>query len=135
MSEEAKVLFANEAFYLAFRNRDFTAMDNLWSRSHDVACIHPGWPALFGREEVMDSWKGILQNEGAPQIFCREAEVFLFGEIAQVVCYETIGQGVLVATNVFSREKDGWLLVHHHAGPCNISPDAFEEEDAPPHLQ
>ena len=43
---EAAVLFANEAFYRAFADRDMDAMAALWAADGPVACIHPGWPAL-----------------------------------------------------------------------------------------
>jgi hypothetical protein len=66
MSETAAILFANNAFYIAFRGRDLEAMDDLWAREAPVACIHPGWHALSGREDVMDSWEGILTNPNAP---------------------------------------------------------------------
>ena len=42
MPEHAAVLFANDAFYLAFANRDYDAMDVIWARDAPVTCIHPG---------------------------------------------------------------------------------------------
>ena len=35
-----------------------------------------------------------------------------------VICYERIGQDFLLATNVFIRSGDGWLMVHHQSGPA-----------------
>ena len=128
MSDSAAVLFVNEAFYEAFRARDFDTMDQLWARRGQVACIHPGWRALTGREEVMRSWQGILGGEHSPEVFCRGAEAFVERDIALVVCYEVIGSTVLVATNVFRREDGAWRLAHHQAGPCDLGPEAFGEE-------
>ena len=34
--ERDAVLFSNEAFYRAFADRDFAAMDALWSRRHST---------------------------------------------------------------------------------------------------
>lgn len=130
MSAHAAVLFVNDAFYEAFRNRDQQTMEDLWARHGPVACIHPGWQALSTREEVMESWQAILANPNAPDIVCRGAEAFVLGEAAFVICYEVIGQDVLVATNVFVREAGDWKIAHHQAGPCN-SPPSFPERQEP----
>lgn len=117
MSEIDTVLAANAAFYDAFLRRDLRAMERLWARNAPAACIHPGWPALYGREAVLASWAEILANPGAPAIRCAEPRVSLLGEAAFVVCHEVIGNGRLVATNVFVREEGEWRMVHHQAGP------------------
>jgi len=57
---EREVLEANAAFYAAFEQRDPEAMDALWAREAPVACLHPGWEPLFGREAVVGSWRRIL---------------------------------------------------------------------------
>jgi ketosteroid isomerase-like protein len=135
MSETAAVLFANDAFYIAFRGRDLAAMDDLWAREAPVACIHPGWHALSGREDVMDSWQGILTNPNSPQINCHKARAYLAGDSGFVICYETMGDTVLVATNIFVREAGTWKLAHHQAGPCDLQPAALEEDSEPAALQ
>jgi ketosteroid isomerase-like protein len=128
MSEQAAVLFANEAFYVAFAVCDFPAMDAVWSRRPSVTCIHPGWSALSGRDPVMESWRSILANPNAPRVGCRNAVAHVLGDIAYVVCYEAIDGSFLVATNVFVREDGGWKLVHHQAG---ATPPPPPEEPAP----
>ena len=50
MSDEEAVLAANEEFYRAFAARDLAAMDALWAQETPVACVHPGWDALVGRD-------------------------------------------------------------------------------------
>ena len=59
---DAAVLAANAAFYSAFATRDMTAMSELWAAEAPVACTHPGWPVLLGRDDVLASWRGILEN-------------------------------------------------------------------------
>lgn len=135
MNEGAAVLFVNEAFYAAFRERDMETMQGLWARRAPVACIHPGWHALDAREDIIESWQAILGNPDSPRIQCRNAEAFVLGESAFVVCYEVVGESVLVATNVFVREDDSWRLVHHQAGPCSAPPDLDEAEPGPGALQ
>ena len=135
MSESAAVLFANDAFYAAFQSRDLEAMDGLWASAAPVACIHPGWPALSGREDVMDSWRSILNGDSPPDIRCRNAEAFVHGESAFVICYELVGGGVLVASNLFVREEGQWRMVHHQAGPVNMIPDSLKEPEETGPLQ
>jgi ketosteroid isomerase-like protein len=125
--DQDEVLAANAAFYRAFAARDVDAMDALWARQAPVACVHPGWHALSGRDAVMASWRGILRGPGAPDIACGDATSHVFGESAFVVCDERLPGGVLVATNVFVREEGAWRLVHHHAGPI-----ADADEDGRP---
>lgn len=126
---EREILAANQAFYDAFRAEDGDAMDALWARRAPVACIHPGWPALRGRDVVVASWRAIMAN-GAPPIRCASPQLQLLGEVAVVLCEELIGGGRLAATNVFVREDGRWLLVHHQAGQVAGSPAAGDEAEA-----
>ncbi len=108
-------LAANQAFYAALARGDAAAMDALWSRRQPVACIHPGWPVLAGREAVMKAWASILRDP--PRITTETARVLDYGDSAVVLCIEKIGDNRLAATNVFTREPEGWRMVHHQAGP------------------
>ena len=110
------VISANEAFYDAFAAADMEAMEAIWAQDAPVTCLHPGWPKLDGREAVLKSWRGILENPGRPRIECIHPSVSLYGDTAVVLCYETIESGCLLATNVFVREGEAWRMTHHHAG-------------------
>jgi ketosteroid isomerase-like protein len=128
--EELEVLAANEAFYDAFARKDAAAMDALWARDTPVACLHPGWAALVGREPVVESWRRILLGGGAPaSIRCERARAHLAGGMAWVICEEILPGGALVATNLFVRERGSWRLVHHHASP--LPPPAPRPEGLP----
>jgi ketosteroid isomerase-like protein len=132
MPERDAVLFANEAFYRAFADRDVAAMEALWSRAAPVACIHPGWSALVTRRDVIESWRRILTNQNSPKVSCREPSAFVHGDVAFVICYEEIDGNFLVATNVFRREGRQWKLIHHQAGPTSYAPAEDEEEEEEP---
>lgn len=126
MSDTDAVLFANEAFYRAFADRDENAMDALWSGSDQVACLHPGWGPLFGRDIVVESWKAIIRNDDSPVIQCHDPRAHVYGDTAYVICFEEIMKTFLVATNVFVREGRVWKMVHHQAGPTSAKPSVDE---------
>jgi hypothetical protein len=133
VSDDLTVLFANEAFYVAFAECDLKAMDRVWSERTRVTCIHPGWPVLNDREQVMKSWQAILANPASPKIVCHRPMVRLLGDTAYVICYEAIGGGTLVATNIFTRENGAWRMVHHQAGTA--PPLTGSGEQTPHRLQ
>ena len=118
-SPEQELLRANQAFYEAFATRDIEAMDELWARGLPVACVHPGWPALYGREEVISSWRSILLGNAAPRVACEEPQAAVFGDSGFVVCIERIEDEALVATNYFVLQQGIWQMVHHQGGPMN----------------
>lgn len=121
-AERQAVAAANAEFYRAFGAGDFSAMDAVWANGAEVVCIHPGWPPVRGRDDVMASWRGILANPPEPAVQPAEEQVYLMGAAAMVVCFETIGEIFLVATNLFLREEGAWRLVHHHAGVTEHRP-------------
>jgi ketosteroid isomerase-like protein len=114
---EAEVLAANEAFYRAFNEKDYAAMDALWARRASVWCIHPGWNMLSGREDVMASWQAILSNEGQPRIVAGGASTYVVGAFAVVTCRELVAGSPLAATNIFVIEDGAWRMMHHHSSP------------------
>jgi ketosteroid isomerase-like protein len=127
MTDEDEVLAANAAFYAAFASSDAEAMDAIWALRAPVACVHPGWSALVGRDRVMDSWRRILRGGSSP-ITCGGAVAHLLGEAAFVTCLERLPGATLIASNFFVREDGRFRMVHHHAGPAARP----EEAPAPP---
>lgn len=122
MNDQELVLKANEAFYAAFAQGDFTAMQAVWARSAPVACLHPGWPPLHDRIKIMQSWQGILANPPKPSIMVLQPQVQLHGDTAVVICWEAIGNLHLVATNIFVREGGTWRMVMHQSGQTSHAP-------------
>jgi len=110
------VLSVNEAFYDAFGAADMQAMSSIWAAEAPVSCLHPGWAPLKGREAVLSSWQGIMENPNRPRIECVESSANIYGEAAIVLCYESLQGGFLLATNMFVKEEGAWRMVHHHAG-------------------
>jgi SnoaL-like protein len=111
---EVDLLNANRAFYAIFTKADYSAMDALWARVAAVSCIHPGWPPICGRDEVMSTWKGILRRPSKINAFGERATIV--GDVGLVIGFESLGNISLVATNVFAWEEGGWKMIHHQAG-------------------
>ncbi|TDJ26296.1 MAG: DUF4440 domain-containing protein [Gammaproteobacteria bacterium] len=126
-----QALFVNEAFYLAFAQKDLTAMDNLWARDHPVICVHPGWPALTDRAEIMQTWRQILGNPQQPGIDFYDVEGHAVGDSVMVTCYEALPNGVCTASNGFVLEGDEIRMFHHHAGQCVNPPEPSVQERGP----
>lgn len=131
MSAHPALIFANDAFYRAFADRDIVAMAEVWAETDPVSCLHPGWAPLIGRDVVLASFKAILEGPAPPQIAPEAAEAAVHGDIGIVICYEAIAGDYLVATNVFRREGARWRLVHHQAGPVNDPPPEPDEPASP----
>ena len=109
--------------------------------------MHPGWPVLTGRGEVLRSYALIMANTEYIQFFLTDLRVSVAGDTALVTCTENILSGgpapqegdelgplvgqLVVATNVFRRTADGWKLWSHHASPV-LAESGDEEDDETP---
>lgn len=132
------LLAANRRFYKAFVDRDFSAMEEIWSQDHEVACIHPGWPALTGRERVMRSWQELMMSARIPAVRFGAERATVMGDVGLVVCEEYVDTTTVAVTNLFARTTAGWTLIHHQASAVStavtddgLSSDAFSMDDFP----
>lgn len=125
MTQLDALIFANEAFYAAFRDGDMAAMEQLWATETAVCCVHPGWNPLFGRDAVLQSWRRILRGGTRPNIICHDPKPQITDNVGMVVCFEQIGADFLVATNLYLRhpKHNIWQLFHHQSGPAAAPPD------------
>nr|BFE84640.1 hypothetical protein GCM10020093_072410 [Planobispora longispora] len=63
--DTAAVETVNQAFYTAIENADLDRMTEIWAEESgggQVSCVHPGWPIVSGRAEVLRSWALIMAN-------------------------------------------------------------------------
>ncbi|MFF2958649.1 nuclear transport factor 2 family protein [Streptomyces sp. NPDC057963] len=144
----AAVEQANTAFYEAMERGDFEELSGLWLPGEDltVSCVHPGWPVLTGRGEVLRSYALIMANTEYIQFFLTDVGVAMTGDTALVTCTENILSGgpaedgnalgplvgqLVVATNVFRRTTDGWKLWSHHGSPVLTETDDEDDEETP----
>jgi len=127
-AEKSRILFANEAFYAAFRAADFKAMDALWSRRRNVAVYHPNWQGIMGRDGVMASWYRIMVEGAPPDVFPHDQVVIQARKAAFVICTEDTGGAQTIATNTFVKEDGIWRLTHHQATPLPVAAQDRPEE-------
>lgn len=147
-TDSEQVALANTTFYEAMERGDFETLSGLWLDGADdvVSCVHPGWPVLTGRGEVLRSYALIMANTEYIQFFLTDVAVSLAADTALVTCTENILSGgpaeeagelgplvgqLVVATNVFRRTADGWKIWSHHGSPVLAETDE-EQDDEPP---
>ncbi|PCG82554.1 DUF4440 domain-containing protein [Streptomyces sp. WZ.A104] len=144
----AEVEAANTAFYEALERGDYEELSGLWLPGEDltVSCVHPGWPVLSGRGEVLRSYALIMANTEYIQFFLTDVNIAMTGDTALVTCTENILSGgpaedgnalgplvgqLVVATNVFRRTPDGWKLWSHHGSPVLTETDEDDDGETP----
>lgn len=136
----------NGELYAAIEAGDLDRMGRVWldhPHQQDPVCVHPGWPPIQGRDQILRSWAAIMANTSYIQFFLTDVEVSIAGDVAVVTCAENIltavgdtetessalAGGHVVATNVFRRTPRGWRLWVHHASPVLAAHDGDVEED------
>ncbi|MGW2015414.1 nuclear transport factor 2 family protein [Streptomyces sp. NPDC001927] len=145
-TDTSAVEAANTAFYEAMEIGDFEAVSALWldDGATPISCVHPGWPVLSGRGEVLRSYALIMANTEYIQFFLTDVKISLGGDVAVVTCTENILSGgpaedgaelgplvgqLVVATNVFRRTFEGWKIWSHHGSPVLTESDDEEDEE------
>lgn len=98
---------ANRAFYEALERADFELLTALWLAPEDVSyseesdeaedtsisCVHPGWPVLTGRGEVLRSYALIMANTEYIQFFLTDVHISIVADTALITCTENILSG------------------------------------------
>lgn len=147
-TDKEQVDALNTAFYEAMERGDMDGLSELWldGDSPGVSCVHPGWPVLSGRGEVLRSYALIMANTEYIQFFLTDVVVSVAGDTALVTCTENILSGgpaeesgalgplvgqLVVATNVFRRTLDGWRVWSHHGSPVLAETDDDQDDETP----
>ena len=130
---------AESAFYAAFESRDLAAMEAVWSSAADTLCIHPMGPALHGWPSIARSWTAVFQGIGDARFSLSHLKVLEQAGLCVRFVHENIHHGpgftglsLVLATNVFRKERAGWRMVSHHASPGGVLREADEEPGARP---
>ncbi|MFG3347368.1 nuclear transport factor 2 family protein [Streptomyces sp. NPDC048018] len=127
---------------------DFDGITELWldDGATEISCVHPGWPVLTGRGEVLRSYALIMANTDYIQFFLTDVEISMSADVAVVTCTENILSGgpaedgaslgplvgqLVVATNVFRRTSEGWRVWSHHGSPVIPEDPSGDAADTP----
>lgn len=127
---------AESAFYSAFEMGDAQLMEAVLAEQ-GVCCVHPGSLPLVGREAVLDSWAHILSNSMEPVIYPEVLNRSVFDEIAVHLVAERIARdhqpdsptSLVLATNVYVRQQNGWRIMEHHASLPREREDQTREKE------
>ncbi len=113
---------AEDAFYLAFQNRDANAMMQVWAEDESIVCIHPTGSRLEGPAVIGRRWQSIFEHSPELEFTISDTTRMREGSIAVHVVYEHIRlqkndrhQAPVVATNIYRLTDEGWRMVLHHA--------------------
>ena len=125
MTEIEAVKLANQWFYRVFETLDIDQMSGVWDDQYEVTCVHPGWPLIQGRDDVIQSWASIFNNTMVMQFTITETSVHIDRDWAWVVCTESlrsvvdgrVNEAKIEATNIFSKHGERWMIIHHHGSP------------------
>ena len=125
LTDQEAVKEANQRFYEAFGALDIDGMDAVWDNSDRSLCVHPGWQPLVGWPLIRESWQAILNNATLLHFNVQYINMVVSGTCAWVTCVENItsvlqgraGNFGVLATNIFVRADQGWLMIAHHASP------------------
>jgi ketosteroid isomerase-like protein len=120
-----------EQYYAAYDeaiNGDPDPMLQLWSQEPYVSAMHSVSDEEVGWELVSAVWRAISENISSGTIAFEMLASHINGDLGFVVGIE---QGSVVindeeipfqlrVTNIFEREDDSWMVVHHHG---DVSPE------------
>jgi len=112
-SEEAEIVF-----YESFIQGDADVMSALWAEA-DVVCVHPGSGLISGHDAVVRSWKHILENFQGGEIRTTLLNKTVSGDltvhvVAEEIMDKDVVMAVVIATNVYQKFSQGWLMIEHH---------------------
>lgn len=127
LDEKPAVLAANQRYYEAFEARDLDAMSDLWDRTEQALCTHPGWATLEGWGAVAASFFALFQNGGQIQFVLTRERATVVGDAAWVSVDENLlgdqGGVTVSALNLFVRKGGGWRMIGHHGSVVQAGPD------------
>ena len=126
----------NERFYEAICNANLSLMEELWAKTDEAKCVHPGWPIIFGWEKIRESWQTIFRTGGLADIEISNVYIDINGSSAWLNCTErlsyVIDDQVIITmaqtTNIFELNEEKWHMVLHHASPMPIPQSEISTE-------
>ncbi|WFU18724.1 nuclear transport factor 2 family protein [Bradyrhizobium sp. CB3481] len=123
--DKADVLAANTQVEQAFSKLHVRAIEATWAQDGSVSVIHPASKVpILGWEAVQKSYADHPGRYKDFSVVMDNPQITINGNVAWVVGIEKVyahraNGDVLdisaLATNIFEKRSNKWLLVHHHA--------------------
>ena len=120
MDNSSELEAVNSSFYAHFEAADIQGMSDLWVNSDEVWCTHPGWPTIFGWDQIRVSFEQIFSGPGLPQFLTSHVRLHGNDHAAWVFVEEHLlgsSLSAVAAVNVFKNDQGIWKMVGHQAAP------------------
>ena len=120
MDNSSELEAVNSSFYAHFEAADIQGMSDLWVNSDEVWCTHPGWPTIFGWDQIRVSFEQIFSGPGLPQFLTSYVRFTGNDHAAWVFVEENLlgsSLSAVAAVNVFKNDQGVWKMVGHQAAP------------------
>jgi ketosteroid isomerase-like protein len=124
--EEAEI-----AFYQAIEQADIVALGDVWSDDDSIVCIHPGSSRIEGRHDVLESFADMFAEAPALRFSIIDAlytgnDSLVIHLVREEIELDGVVVSVMVSTNIYHLEDDGWRMLLHHA---SHEPELLFDED------
>ncbi|HJM21884.1 MAG TPA: nuclear transport factor 2 family protein, partial [Acidimicrobiales bacterium] len=116
MDNSSELEAVNSSFYAHFEAADIQGMSDLWVNSDEVWCTHPGWPTIFGWDQIRVSFEQIFSGPGLPQFLTSNVRFHGNDHAAWVFVEENLlgsSLSAVAAVNVFKNHQGVWKMVGH----------------------
>lgn len=105
-------------FYEAFVHCDSDVMAGLWA-DQDVTCVHPGAAVIIKYDAIISSWMIIFDDAQGTNMQYTVINRVTTDDIAvhttaEEMLYAGKVEALVLATNVYRKFDDGWLMIGHH---------------------
>ncbi len=116
-------LQVEESFYQAFRNRSIELMKDVWDKSDEVICIHPGSPRIYSFGLIIASWQQIFSAQEGATIDISDPVYKIQDDVSihyvkEMLSVNNKPVASVYATNIYQLTNDGWKMIAHHASPA-----------------
>ena len=111
---------ANSSVYELFETSDIEGMADLWVNTEESWCTHPGWPTIFGWDQIRVSFEQIFSGLELPQFLISNIRYHGDEQTAWIFVEENLlgsSLSAVAAVNVFKKSHEIWKMVGHQAAP------------------
>ena len=93
--DEEALRAVNQSFYGAIEEADIVAMRRVWSPEQVITCVHPRCEIITGWDDVIESWRILLEEIVPWHISVEEQRLTVRGDLGCIICLERyeIGEG------------------------------------------